>query len=336
MIRPRRTITPARFGFTLVELMISITIIAVLTTFVLVALAGVTEQARVDRTKAQISKINELLMLNWESYLYRRLPPAHHRVVQFKRQGGNLSTRVLAQDRLRAVREMMRMELPSHREDVAKEARYLRDPLTGKKYQPTLWRAYRARVQAAESATALEWTRQHEGAECLYLILSQMREADHSALEFFKENEIGDVDGDGMKEILDSWGMPIEWLRWAPGHFSPLQRSVVDNPESAYGSDPNQDDMFDPSKVGSGYGNTFNPMRPRALYPLIFSAGPDREYGIVSGAVSETNEIFSWYDAGNDPYDTDETRKLYRLGRPLASKPEASEDNVTNHLLTTR
>ena len=30
----------------------------------------------------------------------------------------------------------------------------------------------------------------------------------------------GDTDEDGMKEILDAWGEPIVFLRWAPGYVT--------------------------------------------------------------------------------------------------------------------
>ena len=319
---PRPLQNAPRSGFTLVELMMSIAVIAVMATFLMVALAGVTEKARVDRTKAQIAKINELIMEKWESYLYRRMPPATAPGVQ-------LNKKRLSLDRLNAVREMMRMELPSHREDVLRSARMLRDALTKqpKPYQPALWRAYVARVKNANAATGVDWTTQYEGAECLYLILSQMREADSSALESFSENEIGDVDGDGMKEILDAWGTPIWWLRWAPGYRSPLQRSLQDEPE--------QEDMFDLSKVGHAYFPNFNPSQPRALYPLIFSAGPDGRYGISTGRKEESsNKVYSWYDALNNPYDYDEIRKMYLIGSTI--DPEAVADDITNHLLTTR
>ena len=318
---PRSLQNPRRSGFTLVELMISIAIIAVMASFVLVALAGVTEKAREDRTKAQIAKINELIMEKWESYLYRRMPPA----LVFGQYPENMKA---ALSRLNAVREMMRMELPDHLDDVLKPARMLRDPLTKKPYEPTLWRAYRARAQYAKAATGVDWTSQHEGAECLYLILSQMREADSSALESFSENEIGDVDGDGMKEILDAWGMPIRWLRWAPGHLSPFQRRLSEDPE--------QDDMFDMAKVGTGYSVVTS--RPRALYPLIYSAGPDNRFGIISATEDDSTGEGknSWYAARNDPYDTDETRKLYLLGAVSAFDPDAHADDITNHLLTTR
>jgi hypothetical protein len=222
------------------------------------------------------------------------------------------------------------MELPGHKEDVEKGASMLLDPLSDRPYQPALWRAYRAQAGIEPARAGVDWNELEEESECLYLILSQMRDADRSALEFFSESEIGDVDGDGMKEILDAWGNPIRWLRWAPGHLSPFQRPLSEDPE--------QDDMFDMAKVGSAYNpNTFKTWQPRALFPLIYSAGPDNQFGITSAVQDSTGErVTSWYAARNNPYDTDDKRKLFTLGNVSDSNAVFFADDITNHLLTTR
>src|SRR5438046_3713851 len=74
-------------------------------------------------------------------------------------------------------------------------------------------------VSAANlAALSAAWTEQNQGSECLYLILSTMRDGDKSALDYFDATEIGDTDNDGMKEILDGWGTPIEFIRWPAGY----------------------------------------------------------------------------------------------------------------------
>ena len=55
------------------------------------------------------------------------------------------------------------------------------------------------------------------------MILASIRDGDITGLDFFTEGEIGDVDNDGMPEILDPWGVPIYFLRWAPGFRGDLQ-----------------------------------------------------------------------------------------------------------------
>ena len=61
-----------RRAFTLTELMVSIVIIAILSSVTLYAMASVQTQAQVQRTKAQAAKLHELVMERWESYETRR------------------------------------------------------------------------------------------------------------------------------------------------------------------------------------------------------------------------------------------------------------------------
>ncbi len=62
-----------RASFTLVELMVVMSIIGVLASAVLMAMYGVMEQAKAVRTKAQIAKLHELIMAKWQSYNTRTL-----------------------------------------------------------------------------------------------------------------------------------------------------------------------------------------------------------------------------------------------------------------------
>src|SRR5262249_24881274 len=93
-------------------------------------------------------------------------------------------------------------------------------------------------------------TDQNEGAECLYLILSTIRDRDKQALDYFDGIEIGDTDEDGMKEILDGWGTPIEFLRWAPGYLNTPQTPVVTTQAANTVFVPElSPDPFDPARV---------------------------------------------------------------------------------------
>ncbi len=69
-------------AFTLVELLVVISIITLLASTALFTMYGVREDVRETRARAQVAKINELIMEKWESYRTRAIPdsdPGRHR-----------------------------------------------------------------------------------------------------------------------------------------------------------------------------------------------------------------------------------------------------------------
>ncbi len=282
-----RRLQRGRPAFTLVELLVVIVIITILAATALFTLYGVREDARESRARAMVTKINERIMERWESYRTRALPI---------RIPAGTDPRPAAAIRLNAVRELMRMELPDRITDLASPPMVLTTA-------PATWLAYQRRI-AANTARGNTWTTAHEHAECLYMILAGMREGDSTGLEGFSESEIGDVDNDGMPEILDPWGRPIYFLRWAPGYVSVLQPA---NPLDR------QPDPFDPLRVDPRWENNDDGNAntrlddPFALYPLIYSAGRDGRYGVVrtdydDATVPPTDIAVSYAQTATDPY----------------------------------
>jgi hypothetical protein len=223
---------------------------------------------------------------------------------------------------------------------------------------PSAWNSYRRQAFRNAGATWATggWSPPSQGSECLYLILSTMKDGDKSALDYFGSDEIGDLDGDGMKEILDGWGRPILFLRWAPGYSR--EQAGPDGQWGVAGTDDNGNmvtddfgeflaagsddfvmtttlqtridapDPFDPLKVDGQF----------ALYPLILSGGLDKEFDIFTDNVPAP---LHHYCAPNGPPVDNNYPQPYapfssgslagRVGDIDGDGTESWADNITNH-----
>ncbi len=106
-------------GFTLVELLVAISIIGIMSSMVLFALLGAQNDAKVAKTRGTIQKINEIVLQKWEEYRYKsinvQLDPALTVPV-----GGvyPVSPREAARVKMVVQRDVMRMEMPDRITDL--------------------------------------------------------------------------------------------------------------------------------------------------------------------------------------------------------------------------
>jgi len=114
-------------GFTLVELLVVVAIIAILASLFLAGMYTAQESARVERTKATIAKINNIIMQRWDSYRTRRVPIMVGTTPPFVNYYAQSSafgvyppptSKIIAAQRLDALHELMRLELPEQWSDV--------------------------------------------------------------------------------------------------------------------------------------------------------------------------------------------------------------------------
>ncbi len=321
----------SRQGFTLVELLIAITILAMLSALSMSMLRNVAEYSRIDRAKVMVKRLDSYVMERYNGYQTRTVP------IRF---AAGTSPQVAAQTRLQAIRELMRLELPDRQGDLDYPNATVRlQVLTS---VPSAARAMRRKIAGFEAASGKTWSAPNEGAECLYLILATMQSDGKSVLDVFSASEIGDTDNDGVPEILDPWGVPIVFIRWPAGFLSDAPLNPLLSPNQLMVTSQIQDgteapDPFDPLKVDPRWSNASSTFKPFALKPLICSCGQDREIGLVTfdydpSAPGTIIPLFQ-YDQGNDPY-----IKLPNCQRWLAEPFESGEgyqDNITNHYVET-
>jgi len=246
-------------GFTLVELMVVIIIIAILSSLTLGGLAIGRQKGKAEVTRFMVQRLSSAIMDRYEEYE--------------DLAGSGLS--------LASIRQRMREEMPDSWFDVFGSAG---SNLTSSPTTPA-GRAY-ARYYAAGAAP----TSAYASAECLYMIITQSG-LFPDLLADIRPDQIGDIDDDGKKEFWDGWKRPIAFFRWAPG-FSTDPPSVV-----AGRRDLSPVQIDDPTNFHDPIDITTPLADPNgfALFPLIYSAGPDEStndpnstgpsgYGLITAA----------------------------------------------------
>lgn len=302
----RRWITrnsASRPSFTITELLIVMMFIALLATMTLFGLHGVMEESRAARTRSQMDKLNQLLMDRWDAY---RTRPVRVAMVN--------NANVMAFNRLTALRELMRMEMPDRITDVLDNPVFL-------SARPALSRRYLNRATPG-------WTTLYQESECLYMILASMQDGDTNGLEFLASNEIADLDGDGMREILDAWGTPIVFLRWPAGARTPLQLGDTNPADGDAGASA---DPFDPLRRDPRWFDGNGANDPFALFPMVVSAGANKAFGI--GTDDTPNIHYNATVPPNDPYMTFPSNAALQMGSIINAAQAA--DNISNHVTGT-
>ncbi|MDA7951854.1 MAG: type II secretion system GspH family protein [Pirellulaceae bacterium] len=301
-------LSKGRYGFSLIELLVVISILSLLMGLGTVAYMRAAQEAKEIRTQTQIEKLDVLIMERVEEFQYRSV-----RVPAWVERDARLDSSLIvaeevARYRLESLREKMRMELPDRVSDVIDPDMTTQAFSEKGEYTPRANRYYRRVLAVKESQsdpTTWRWSRTFQGAECLYLIV---REMTPDSDQFFTLAEIGDVDGDGMKEFLDAWGNPIGFIRWPRGFSSPKQPFVQFTDGTG-----NLDltklkrDPFDPFNIDRDNFIRLNDHKGTfMLTPLIYSAGPDELYDIrddellVDSGPTENPFVYS-YETGSFP-----------------------------------
>ena len=320
-----------RQGMTLIELLVVLGIIVTIAGMLLFMLNGAREESRRLRTVAQVRRVNQVIAERWEEL---QLQPIN--VKRKSDQFGpgyddlpNLGLKKIF--RLNAARERLRLEFPDRVSDVMPlplENRRRREYCQSSSAMAEIQRRVELLcgtndwnlIYNVSSPGDSLWSLSHQGAECLYLILSSIYDDEGSALRFFSPSEIGDKDNDNIPEIWDAWGNPIQFLRWAPGFPSPIQsQNPLESP-----------DPFDPYLADKLIRDSEDPIQETyLLYPLVVSAGSDGSYDLAF----DFEETWSYRNTSppNDPF---EIKNGFLLGMPVDlddGVPNGNADNIDNH-----
>jgi len=209
------------------ELLIVITIIAMLSAMTLVVVGHAQRLARISATETTIARIDEAVCEMYEGYMYRRVEAP-----------SNPDPAVSAGNRLLRLYDTVRMEMPNNWEEVVYPPQFGQEDSTLrqvylkvfqqavvaaggtapiiKPYNPSIPNAYDIpSIDIDYSSTSPHYTiRRNEEAKLLYQVVMN---GNPETREMFGDKGIAILDEDGLPCFVDAWGRPIYFLRWGPG-----------------------------------------------------------------------------------------------------------------------
>lgn len=345
---PRSSLVAPRGGLTLIELLITITILATLAAMFLGASNAAMESARSARTKTTISKIHSLLMERLDSYTTRRVDVRSNIEDDINAKFSAADRgKAMADARLLATRELMKLEMPDRWSDVLGDSvdnlprttpiDSFPVPLVLAS-RPSISLTYLRRYKSLNSSASNEEVIRNQGAECLYMMV-MLFTGDGEARTQFSRQDIGDTDNDGALEFLDGWGRPIHFIRWPAGFFprSDLMSGDADTDHDTF--DPFRRDH---SSIQGPPANNYpfdanwilqlrNADSAFRLVPLVYSAGSD---GITD--INNSGGLVTLFD----PYGRDSNPPFeFEFGVPRDDANDGEDnsiDNIHNHLQDNR
>ncbi len=149
-----------RRGFTLLELMITIAIIAIMAAMFAGAMFSAQEAAKAERTRALITKINSVILRKMESYRTRRAP------ITFP-SGMTLNQQFAA--KLNCIRELQRLEMPDRFSEIH-DPSDPNNPVCIVYPSPLITMAWPS-VNQSYFRKKTSSNLQYQDAKCLYLIV---------------------------------------------------------------------------------------------------------------------------------------------------------------------
>lgn len=345
MTTPAKQPPTYRPSFTLVELLVAISIIGLMAGMLLYSLLGAQTDARVARTRGTLQKINEIVLQKWEEYRYKpvniQLPPeATTPIPGVSPPQFPVSPREQARLRMVILRDTMRMEMPDRITDliyfpsqytvVYRAAPPPALPLATKldRVLPhsfgLIYNALRSRIIALKSQNHPSWATGYD----LSVLPSIPFPATTPVGRFTSDSDANWHNAVQSSELLY---LLIASSQYSGGSALELFRpSEVGDPDGdgllefidAWGNPIHwirwpagypgdlvryaDDDAMDPLKTDWRYRpGVPSDWKPRTLVPLIISAGADEEYGVTFDYDNPIVYATMTWPAGPAPNGTD-------------------------------
>jgi prepilin-type N-terminal cleavage/methylation domain-containing protein len=296
-----------RRGFSLVELLVALSIMTLLLGLIGAAVSAARTTSKRQATQLLIEKLDAIIQQQFATYSSRTV------VLPGGVPAGFPGAASYRSWYLR--RNLITADMPDRWTDVAAIASgttvasgTITLPLT----QPQ--RTYKAIWNGMSSQQQSASGNEYAGAECLFMIVMQGGLANCIDCGELKTADRGDKDSDGAFEFWDAWGNPIGYILWPAGLQLPAGTTSSFFTTGGRALEP----AFPPRGV--------TPSPALGMRPLIYSAGPDGEYGF--NRVGEASNL----SAGTNPagHDCGWWESSSTMAEMAKSESSVTADNITN------
>lgn len=297
-----------RGGFSLVELLVVMTIILVLIGLIGAAVSAARSSVKASATRQLIEKLDLLLGQQLATYESKAVSTA------FVPAGQRNAYRAWY-----IRRNLISGDLPDRWSDV--EYMYQTTDLYGSPTHPDGNQFPKGRLTGSQRNYLAIWrelvltgrsaavAQDNASAECLFMIVTQGGIADCLDCGDLRSAQVGDQDGDGMLEFWDDWKNPIRFILWAPAVQIPAGSGV----------------RFFSGQRSLDLPWTGNPRPTLGMRPLIYSPGSDGKGGYDRSNEAVTLSLGSSPRLGADCGSSQGT-----AGAAVIDEAQYTLDNITN------